>query len=219
MHTLFAPLELAQSCRCGLESLSVRVCFQSGPIVDILVVLAARIAFVARSLNRLLSAHRRRDASIDHRILEALERCTLLDLRLLQFAEQFVLEPLQLHALLLVRSDLIRHLLRFHVNFGPRHSSLLLNEVVLLLETLRLGFADLLLAELSIIEILLAHAVQVVFHLFLLAADLLDRGQLLVSEVFVAEKNLLLLLLFSFLHGFFLGFQPRLPLLFFFLLL
>lgn len=76
----------------------------------------------------------------------------------------------------------------------PSIGSLLFDEVVLLLKTLRLGLSDLLLAELGIIVVLLAHPVQVMFNLFLLFSHLLNSCQLLVSKVFVSEKDLLFLL-------------------------
>ena len=88
----------------------------------------------------------------------------------------------------------------------PGIGSLLLDEIVLLYETLRLSFPDLLLAELGVIVVVLPHTVQVMFNLFLLSAHFLDSSQLLVSEVFVSEVDLLFLLRLSLLHGFLLCF-------------
>ena len=68
----------------------------------------------------------------------------------------------------------------------PGIGSLLLDEIVLLLQTLTLSLPDLLLAELSVIEVFLPHAVQVMFNLIFLPSHFLDSRQLLVSEVFVS---------------------------------
>lgn len=142
-----------------------------------------------------------------------MECCTFLDLRFLQFAKKLVLHPLELHALLLKLTDLISHFVSFHINFNSRILTLLLDEIVLLLQTLGLGLADLLLAELSIIVVLFAHSVQVVFNLFLLSPDFFNRCKFLVSEIFVSEEYLLLFFLFSLCHGLSFRFEPGLSLL------
>ena len=82
-------------------------------------------------------------------------------------------------------------------------SSFHLNEVVLLLQALRLLFANLLLTELSLVVVFLAHTIQVVFHLFLLPANLLNGCQLLSLEVAITEVNLLSLFLLTLAHGLF----------------
>jgi len=97
----------------------------------------------------------------------------------------------------------------------PSIGSLLFDEVVLLLKTLRLGLSDLLLAELGIIVVVFTHPIQVMFNLFLLFSHLLNSCQLLVSKVFVSEKYLLFLLCLTPLHRFFLRFKPCLALLLF----
>ena len=98
------------------------------------------------------------------------------------------------------------HFLSLYIYVVPSICSLLLDEIVLLLETLRLGFSYLLLAELSVIEVVLAHSVQVMFNLILLSSHFFDGCQLLVSEVFVSEVDLLFLLRLPLLHGFLLSF-------------
>ena len=113
---------------------------------------------------------------------------------------------------------MIGHLLRFHVDIVPRVGPLLLDEIVLLLQADRFGLSDLLLAELSLIIVLLSHTVQIVLNLVFLPADFLDGCQLLVPKVFVAEEHLLFLLLLSLSHGFLLGLEASLALLLFALL-
>jgi len=95
----------------------------------------------------------------------------------------------------------------------PSICSLLLDEIVLFYHTLWLSFPDLLLAELGIIVVIFAHAIQVMFNLFLLSTNLFHSCHLLVSEVFVAVMNLLLLFLLPLLHCFLLLFNPCLALL------
>ena len=70
--------------------------------------------------------------------------------------------------------------------------SLLLNEFVLLGQTLCLLLPDLLLAVLSLIVALFTHSIEVVLHLLFLSANLFDRGHLLIPEIFVSEVKLLL---------------------------
>ena len=101
----------------------------------------------------------------------------------------------------------------FGINIKPGIRPLLLNEIVLLLETLRLCLPDLLLAELGIIVVVLAHSVQIMFDLFLLSTHLFNSGQLLVSEVFVSEVDLLLLLLLALSHCLLVSFSLCLTLL------
>ncbi len=129
---------------------------------------------------------------------------------LLQFAQQLVFKSLQIHALLFVVAYLFGHLLRLHVNILSSILALLLNEFILLRQTILLLLANLLLTELSLIVILLAHAIQVVFHLFFLPSHFLNSCHLLISEVSVAEQDLLLL--------FFLSLASVFSILFFFLL-
>ena len=113
-------------------------------------------------------------------------------LRLLQFTQKLVLKTLELHALLLVFTDLICHLCRHSVDLVSGNISLLLNEFVLLSQTVCLLLPDLLLAVLSLIVALLTHSVEVVLHLLFLSTNLFDRGHLLIPEIFVAEVKLLL---------------------------
>ncbi len=129
---------------------------------------------------------------------------------LLQFAEQFVFKSLQVHALLLVVAYFFGHFLRLHVHILSRILTLLLNEIVLFCKTILLLLPNLLLAELCLIVILLAHAVQVMFHLFFLPSHFFNCCHLLISEVSVAEQDLLLL--------FFLSLASVLSILFFLLL-
>jgi hypothetical protein len=114
--------------------------------------------------SHLLRAHHRRDASVDHGSLETGESRTLLHLSLLKLAEELVFETFELHALLLVVLDLGKHLIRLVIDLLPRLHTLHLNEFVLLDEALSLLLADLLLAELRLIVVFLAHAIQVVLH-------------------------------------------------------
>ena len=168
-----------------------------------------------RALNRLFRTHRWRNASIDHSIFETLESCALLHLRLLKFAKQFVFHSFELHALLLELTNLISHLSSLHIHVVSGLGSLLLDEVVLLLQTLRLGFTDLLLAVLGIIVVVFTHSIQVMFNLFLLSSHFLNSCQLLVPEVFVSEMHLLFLLHLTLLHSLLLSFYTSLALLLF----
>ena len=154
------------------------------------------------TLHGLLSTHRRRDASVDHGVLKTLERRTLLDLSLLELAKEFIFEAFELHALLLVIGDLFLHVVGLLVDFLPRHGALHLNEVVLLGQAVGFLLANLLLAELGLVEVLFAHAVQVVLHLLFLSAHLLHSGHLLVSEVSVSEVDLLSFFLPAFASNF-----------------
>jgi hypothetical protein len=110
-----------------------------------------------------------------------------LHLRLLKLSEEFVFKSLQLEALLLEAADLMGHLVGSLVDFKTCISSLHLNEVVLLLQSLLRLLPDLLLAVLGVVVAFLPHAVQVVFHGFLLATDFLNCSHFLVSEVSVAD--------------------------------
>ena len=184
---------------------SICILFQGCSILHAFTVIPLRRSGWSR--NRLFCAHGWWNTSIDHSVLEPLECCTFLDLGFLKFAKQLVLHSFELHALLLEIGDLISHFIGLYVYVMPSVLALLLDEIVLLCESLRLGFSYLLLAELSVIEIVLTHSVQVVFNLLLLSSHFLNGCQLLVSEVFVSEENLLFLLLFSLLHGFLLRFK------------
>ena len=164
---------------------SICILFQGSAILHVFTVFPLR--WSSRSGNRLLCTHGWRNTSIDHCIFEPLEGCSFLHLGFLKFAKQFVLHSLQFHALLLKCADLISHFCSFDIHFMPGIGSLLLDEIVLLLQTLTLSLPDLLLAELSVIEVILPHAVQVMFNLFFLPSHFLDSRQLLVSEVFVSE--------------------------------
>lgn len=156
----------------------------------------------------LVGAHGRRYASVHHGVLEALERRALLHLRLLQLAEELVLHALQVHALLLVVLNLFGQVVGLHVDLGARLRPLLANELVLPGHALLLLLADHLLAVLRVVVGGLAHAVQVVAHLLLLAPHLLHHLQLLVLVIFVSEQQLLLLLVLALALGLTLRFQP-----------
>ena len=187
-----------------LSLFSICICFQGCSILHIFTVIPLRRSGGSR--NRLFCAHGRWNTSIDHSVLEPLECCTFLDLSFLKFAKQLVLHSFELHALLFEITDLMSHFLSLYIYVVPSICSLLLDEIVLLLETLRLSFSYLLLAELSVIEVVLAHSVQVMFNLILLSSHFFDGCQLLVSEVFVSEVDLLFLLRLPLLHGFLLSF-------------
>lgn len=83
------------------------------------------------------------------------------------------------------------------VDIHPRVFSLLLNELVLLCQTLLLLLTNLLLTILCLVEVFLAHSVQTVLHRVFLPANLLHNGHLLFAKVSVAEQKLLLLFLAS----------------------
>ena len=197
-------LELSAERQSMRLSLAICILLQGCSILHVFTGIPLRRS--GRSRNRLFCAHGWWDTSIDHGVLEPLECCTFLDLGFLKFAKQLVLHSLELHALLLELRDLVRHFLSLHVYIMPGVCSLLLDEIVLLLKSLRFGFSYLLLAELSVIEVVLAHSIQVMFNLLLLSSHFLDGCQLLVSEVFVSEVDLLFLLRLSLLHGFLLCF-------------
>ena len=149
------------------------------------------------TLHRVASTKRRWNASVDHRGLEALERSTLLNLSLLKFAKQLVLEALKVHALLLVFGDLFCKMIGVIIYICASEVPLFLDELILLCQTLRTLLTDLLLAELRLVVVVFAHTVQIVFHHFLLAAHLLNCSHLLVTEVSVAVSKFLLLFLAS----------------------
>jgi hypothetical protein len=121
----------------------------------------------------------------------------LLDLGLLQFAKQFVFKSLQIHALLLVLSDFRSHFMCLMVNLLAGILSLLFDKIILFGKTVSFLLTDLLLAELCLIVILFAHAIQVMFHRFFLPTHFLNSCHLLVPKVPVAEQDLLFLFLFS----------------------
>lgn len=77
------------------------------------------------------------------------------------------------------------------VNLMSRNSPLLLDKFILLDQTLRLLLPDRLFTELSLIVVLLTHAVKIVLHLLFLSANLFNSSHLLVPEIFVAEVQLL----------------------------
>ena len=156
-------------------------------------ILSLSANLLSRHLNWLLGAHRRRDTSIDHSVLQTLECRTLLDLRLLKFAKEFVLKSLQLEALLLEVIDFTGHVVSLHLDIISGLSPLILNEFILFGHALRLGLPDLLLTELSLIVVIFTHSVQVVLDLLLLSTNFLDRGHLLIDEVFVSDCELLFL--------------------------
>lgn len=200
------------------RSFPICILFQHCSIVYILVLavvitISELVVTSPWTLNRLLSTHRWWDTSVDHCIFKALEGCTFLDLRFLQFAKKLVLHLFEIHALLFKCTYLISHFGSFYVNFSSCICSLLLDEIVLLLQTLRLSLTDLLLAELSIIVVLFTHSVQIMFHMILLSSDFFNCCKLLVSEIFVSEEYLLLFLLFSLGHGLSFHFEPLLSLL------
>ena len=168
-----------------LSLFAVCILFQGSAIFPIFTVIPLRRS--RRSRNRLFCTHGWRNTSIDHCILEPLECCTFLNLGFLKFAKQLVFHSLELHTLLLEVWYLFGHFMSFLVHFMPGIGSLLLDEFVLLLQTLWLGLPDLLFAELSVIVIIFTHTVQVMFNLFLLSSHLLYCCQLLVSEVFISE--------------------------------
>ena len=103
------------------------------------------------------------------------------------------------------------------VNVCPGHCALHLDEIILFRQANRLLLANLLLAILSLVVALFTHTIQVVLHLLLLSAHLLNSSHLLLSEVLVTEVYLLLLPLTSLSCSLFLSFLLG-PLLFVFLL-
>jgi hypothetical protein len=73
--------------------------------------------------------------------------------------------------------------------------SLLFDEIILLRETHSTLLANLLLAELRIVIVFFAHAIQVMLHHLFLSANFLNSCHLLIAEVSVAISKLLLFLL------------------------
>jgi len=119
---------------------------------------AARMGY-ATLLDRLTGTECRGDATIDHGRFEPLERRTLLHLCILQLAEKLILETFEIHAFLLVIGDYLSHVMSLSINLMSSDISLLLNELVLLGQPISLLLSYLLLAELSLVVILLTHAI------------------------------------------------------------
>lgn len=86
-------------------------------------------------------------------------------------------------------------------------------------QTLSLLVTDLLLPELCLIVALLPNSIQAVLHVLLLASDFLNSLQFLVSEVLVADMDLLLLALPALLQSLAISFSLLLALLLLALLL
>ena len=123
--------------------------------------------------------------------------------------QKFIFHPLKVHRLLLIVSDLPRHVVRLVFNVRACVGSLLLYKIVLLSQAVDLLLADLLLAELRLVVVLFTHTVHVVFHCLLSPANLLNCLHLLFPKVLVSEEKLLLLLVLALLHdlAIFLGFR------------
>ena len=105
------------------------------------------------------------------------------------------------------------HNMRLDIDFLASLGPFRFNEIILLLQTFILLLADLLLAELSLIEVIFTHAVQIVFNLIFLSTHLVDSSHLLISEVSVAVHDLCSLLFLTLQHSFFIGFRFSLTLL------
>lgn len=133
----------------------------------------------------------------------------------LKLSQQFVLQSLQIHALLLVVLNLVGHLIGLEIYILSGVGSLHFDEIILLLQAQSFLVTNLLLSKLRIVVGFLTHAIQIVFHCFLLPANLVNSCQFLCLEVPIAEVNLLTLFLFAFAHSIFVSTCLGLPLLLF----